>query len=69
MPCYEGAFRRWFWALEFHHRLLGQEYGMENLPSVPEFSQFKRPRMERAALCLAQLSAEVLRFAQDDKLW
>ena len=23
MPCYEGAFRRWFWALEFHHRLLG----------------------------------------------
>ena len=42
---------------------------MENLPSVPEFSQFKRPRMERAALCFAQLSAEVLRFAQDDKLW
>ena len=22
MPCYECAFRRWFWALEFHHRRL-----------------------------------------------
>jgi hypothetical protein len=21
---YEGAFRRWFWALEFHPRLTGQ---------------------------------------------
>src|ERR1019366_9457776 len=22
VPCYEGVFRRWLWALEFHHRLL-----------------------------------------------
>jgi hypothetical protein len=22
VPCYENAFRRWFWALEFHHRLM-----------------------------------------------
>ena len=24
MPRYECAFRRWFWALDFHHGLLGE---------------------------------------------
>jgi prevent-host-death family protein len=38
VPCYECAFRRWLWALEFHHGLLGTalapSQAVDTIPTV-----------------------------------